>query len=406
MKKTLSTVILATMVLAALSAEDLFSFEFVADRPLFKESISDPYAFTASIHVMGVPKAEDNDFRVNCLVKDTGTGKLMYDNLVFRGQRKADDNLYINMKLPVSSSLFRTRFHGTGRLPSIDLDLNLLGYLNTVFCLYGANDTLGFDGSFQVSSTLRIADSFSLRFGIHHFSGHYGDEILQDLYSYNKVDFNDNGMIGNYTGDKGESGHQYRLLSQTEYVRDNSWIIGAQAELPWGVRVYGQCEIPQKDAWIRPFIHVPADYINPATGDPNDESSIHRSGRSEGATEEVGLIDRVEAQKRDTGYMALRVHGGIEYTFDLPFATLILSADVQAHQDGQNRNSAGLHEIEAYKSTNPWEFEYTIGGAFALKHKDGSRNVRIEAFYHEGRTPSTQWFYKTGSFISVGLGLN
>ena len=355
---------------------------------------------------MLVPKAEDNEFKIKALVQDNDTKKVFYDDFYYREPRKANENLYINMKLAGSASLFRVRFNGENWVPSIDLDLNLSGYLNTLFWLYGANDTLDFDGSFMVAGSLRVADFITLRFGIHHFSGHYGDETLEDFYAYNKVDFNNDSRINNYTGSKGVDGGSYRMLSPVEYVRDNSWLIGLQAELPYGFRVYGEMEIPQKDAWIRPFIHVPADYTNPATGKKEDESSIHRSGWGEGAAQESGLIDKEEAQKRGTGYMALRVHGGVEYTLGLSWANIIVSADAQAHQDGQNRDATGNHEILSYSNDNMWEFEYTIGAALELKQSIGNKNVRLEAFYHVGRAPATQWFYKTGSFIYVGFGLN
>lgn len=408
MKKVLFAVLVMVLAWGGVSSAfaGTFSFELVPAEPLYKESISDPYAFLSSIHLMLIPKAEDNEFKINALVQDTTTSEIFYDDFYYRNPRKASENLYINMKLAGSASLFRVRFNGMNWVPSIDLDLNLSGYLNTVFWLYGANDTLDFDGSFMVAGNLRVADMVTLRFGIHHFSGHYGDETLEDFYAYNKVDFNNNATINNYTGSKNAVGHSYRLLSPTEYVRDNSWLIGLQAQLPYGFRVYGECEIPQKDAWIRPFIHVPADYINPATGKVEDESSIHRSGNGEGAGQQPGLIDDEETQKRGSGYMALRVHGGIEYAFGLSWANIIVSADVQAHQDGQNRNGDGRHDILSYSSDNMWEFEYTVGAALELKQKIGNSNVRLEAFYHVGRVPATQWFYKTGSFIYVGLGLN
>ncbi len=406
MKKAIVIVVVALLAISSIFAGggSLFSFEVMPEEPLYKESISDPYAFLSSVHLMLIPKAEDNEFKINALVQDTDTSEIFYDDFYYRDPRTASQNLYINMKLSGSASLFRIRFNGVNRVPSIDLDLNLAGYLNTVFWLYGANDTLAFDGSFLVAGSVRIADIFTIRAGIHHFSGHYGDETLLDFYSYNKIDFNKSGLIGNYTGSKAVADHSYRFLSATEYVRDNSWLIGIQGDLPYGFRIYGECEIPQKNAWIRPFIHVPADYINPATGKAEDESSIHRSGPREGATGEV--LDKEESQKRGSNYMALRIHGGIEYKLKFSWANVIVSADIQAHQDGQNRNSSGRHDILAYNSDNKWEFEYTVGAALELKQKIGGSVVRIEALYHVGRMPSTQWFYKTGSFIYFGFGLN
>lgn len=404
MRKAILLVFSLFICISFVFAGDLFTFNLISGTPLYKESISDPYAFLTGIHLMLIPKAEDNEFKIKALVKDNTTGELFYDDFYYREPRDAKDNLYINMKLAGSTSLFRVRFNGVDKVPSMDFDLNLAGYLNTIFWLSGANDTLDFDGSFLVSGSFRVADIITLRFGMHHFSGHYGDETLGDFYNYNKIDFTNNSLIGNYTGSKSVEGHTYSFQSAVEYVRDNSWIIGLQAELPLGFRVYGECEIPQKTAWIRPFIHVPANYINPGTKDPNDPSSIHRSGGGEGASD--SLLDEEEAQKTNSNYMALRIHGGLEYTLGLSWANIKVSADIQAHQDGQNRNSNGQHDILSYSKDNMWEFEYTVGLALELKEKLGSKDVRVEAFYHVGRAPATQLFYKTGSFIYVGFGLN
>lgn len=218
MKKAIVLVFVVLLAISSIFAGEgsLFSFEVMPEEPLYKESISDPYAFLSSVHLMLIPKAEDNEFKINALVQDVATSEVFYDDFYYRGPRTASQNLYINMKLSGSASLFRVRFNGVNWVPSVDLDLNLAGYLNTVFWLYGANDTLDFDGSFMVAGSLRIADIVTIRAGIHHFSGHYGDETLSDFYSYNKIDFNKNGLIGNYTGSKAVEGHSYRFLSATE----------------------------------------------------------------------------------------------------------------------------------------------------------------------------------------------
>jgi hypothetical protein len=47
---------------------------------------------------------------------------------------------------------------------------------------FGKNYSLDYDGTFLVGGTLRFADLVTFRAGLHHFSGHYGDEILDQYY--------------------------------------------------------------------------------------------------------------------------------------------------------------------------------------------------------------------------------
>ncbi len=52
-------------------------------------------------------------------------------------------------------------------------------------------------------------------------------------------------------------------MGPVEYVRDNSWVIALQADMPFGLMVYGEMEIPMNPSWLRPLAHCPADYKNP-----------------------------------------------------------------------------------------------------------------------------------------------
>lgn len=83
----------------------------------------------------------------------------------------------------------------------------------------------------------------SFRFGIHHFSGHYGDELLEKYCSYNRVNADDRFNGGSaFLYPNAVTGHEYYLIEPVEYVRDNSWIMGLSADVPiasrFSVRVY------------------------------------------------------------------------------------------------------------------------------------------------------------------------
>lgn len=407
MKKTIAIVALVCLCMVGFASG--FHFSPVASTPLYKESISDPYSMTSVVHLTQVAP-EDNDFRITGLVYEKDhPEKVFYDEFKYTDKYdnenvRNNDNLYINMKLSGQASLFRFRFDGAKFLPSLDLELNLAGYINTFFWLSGANDVLDYDGSYLLGASMRVADRVTVRAGLHHFSGHYGDETLENLYSFNQVDFK-TGVIQNYTGAKAEAGKEYVLLSEVEYVRDNSYLLGISADVTKGLRIYGECELPKSDAWIRPFVTAPTDKEFPdmdriAWGEfgYSEDDLIGRDTKAE---------EKLLEKTREDGYYALRVHGGAEYTFNFKYVDFILSADVQAHQDGQVRNEEGKLDFGAYKSTNPWEMEYTAGGALVLKDTVfGDKTLRLQAFYHVGRTPGTQWFYKNGSFVYVGFGLN
>lgn len=95
-------------------------------------------------------------------------------------------------------------------------------------------------------------------------------------------------------------------------------------------------------------------------------------------------------------------HTGLEARYNLSFGAIVLAGDVQFHQDGQTK-----HQIGQYSPDNPWEMEFTVGGGLELGNiLENGRIVRIEAYYHDGRVPATQWFYQRMKYISVGVGIH
>jgi len=395
-----------------------FSFDLMPQVPLFREPVADPYSFSSHLHVLKALNENQRPNKVYAIIAEhdetnSSEDRAFYDFLPYdETPLEAKNNTYINMKTAISLGLLRFSYDSESWLPALDFELDLAGYINTIFNMFGKNDTLDFDGSFFVGASLRVANCVSLRFGMHHFSGHYGDELLEKFYSYNEVNAEEpynGGSLFNYAkthSSEAKDGKKYYLNGLVEYVRDNSWIAGISADLPWGFRVYGEAELPMNPSWLRPFIHCPADYDNPVVTDESHSTLIDRIGGDAPDGEHVPQkqLDEDQALKRTSNgsYKAWRIHTGLEWRLDVGFGAVFAAGDIQFHQDGQT-----LHKIAGYSKSNPWEIEVTVGGGLELGNflADG-RTVRIEAYYHNGRVPATQWFYQRMSSVTVGIGVN
>lgn len=421
MKKAIVLGIVVLLAISSIFAGEgsLFSFEVMPQVPLYREPMADPYAFNSYLRIMIALDENQKPYKVNSIVVEhdpsdaTGANDRAFYTLIpySADAGNKENNSYVSMKTAISLGLFRVRFNGKDWIPAIDFEINVAGYINTIFNMFGKNDTLDFDGSYLLGASLRVADRVSFRFGIHHFSGHYGDEMLEKYYEYNQVDFAKtykSGSLFNYakTHPEADASKEYYLNGPVEYVRDNSWILAVSADLPIGFRIYGEAELPKNPSWLRPFVHVPADYDNPVEGDTSNPTLIDRIGGSSGDGEHVpqSQLDEEQNLKRTSNgsYKAWRIHTGIEWRLNVGFGAIFAAADFQFHQDGQT-----LHTIGGYNKNNPWEFEVTVGGGLELGNfmVDG-RTVRIEAYYHNGRVPATQWFYQRVSSVTVGLGVN
>ncbi len=411
MKKKVTVLLLIALVLFPVFSGSLFSFTLVPDEPLYKESAADPYGYTSHLHIQMALESDKRPNKIDAIVIEhdpSGTEKdrafyalLPYDE---SGQKESN-NKYVNMKTAVSIGMFRVRFEGKDWIPSIDAELNLAGYINDLFTTFSGADCLDFDGSYFFGGSVRFADMVTVRFGMHHFSGHYGDEILEDFYAYNSVNFTkkygESSYLFDYakTHSDADSSKEYYLGGLVEYVRDNSWLLGLSADLPWGFRVYGEAELPQNPSWLRPFIHVPADYRTKVSSDTI--TLIERIGNNENIPSDQKEAEEELKRSSNGTYKAWRLHFGVEWKLNVGFGAVFAAADLQLHQDGQTK-----HQIGGYSKDNPWEYEITVGGGLELGDIIAGRSVRIEAYYHNGRVSATQWFYQRMSSVTVGLGIN
>lgn len=416
MRKLLLILMISLSFCLPAAAGSLFSFRVLADSPLYKESAADPYAFKSDLAVQFALGNAGKPQAIRGVVLEHDPSGATADSSAYRDMYYMDDtvdsknSLYFHMRGGTAIGLLRTTFAGYKWIPKIEFEVNLNGYVSSLMNGFGQNEALDFDGSFLIGASFRFADIVTVRGGLHHFSGHYGDEILEEYYSYNGINFNrtyNSGALIEKYGELygGTEGHEYYLVQPVEYVRDNSWIVAVQADMPFGLMVYGECEIPMNPSWLRPLAHCPADYDNPVSGDVGSPTLITRIGGDSNGGEHVPQ-DQLSEQEdlmrtADGAYRALRIHFGAEYRLDLGFADAFAALDVQLHQDGQT-----LHGLGTYSRKNPWEFELTVGCGLEFESPIAGRLLRVEAYYHTGRVPgAVQWFYQRMDCVSVGLSM-
>lgn len=390
MKKVFLTIFIAMVAFSAFAIEGL-SFEAVNQTPLFREPVADPYAFNTHVYVVYDAKS-NSQCMLRTLVSngpDKNNSTYSFIDLPYTDEK---DNFLVNMKISGNVNAFHFTYDKEN-FPKLEFELNVAGSMNTLFVLAGSCETLDFDGEYFVGSSVKIADLIAVRFGIHHFSTHWGDETLEKLYDYI-------GLTPKENTDFTYEGKKYYYHGLIEYVRDNSWLVGVSADLPLGFRVYSEIEIPRSPSWLRPFIHTPSYYQNSGDG-KNDNSGSVGTGNTEGIHNDTQILAE-SALKAKTGYAALRVHGGVEWRHDFGFGTLVLATDVQGHQDGKTK-----HQIGEYAKSNPWDWEVTAGASYEFAHVlNGEKAFSIDAYYHYGRTPAQALFYRTGSFIYLGVGIH
>ena len=183
MRRILVFVVVLACVLSSLSATYEFgttglSFTWAPIDPLFKESRAYQYNNNVAFRYLMAP-ADTKYLATDILVADgTANGEQGgYKRLSFK-EPNTGNNAYWNLKAAINTGLFRFSWHNY-----LQLELYLHGGLNTIFGAYGGVDVLGFDGFYGAGASLSVFDIVTLRFGFHHFSGHWGDETMNDFYS-------------------------------------------------------------------------------------------------------------------------------------------------------------------------------------------------------------------------------
>lgn len=351
------TLLILLITLLFICTVPLFSavkFTLAPLNTLFREYISDPFAPLTSFRVFSVKNTDGIPNGI--LAAEAGE----YKELPFTEKNDAEHNAFYHFKTGANIGLLRLE------LGFFQIEGFIHGGISTIFEYHGATDTLGFDGQYGAGVTIRLWDKFAIQGGLHHFSGHWGDEILTRI----------DGDISNI-----------RLL---EYTRDNSWLASCSYEPSEKFRYYTSVELPQSSAWIRPGAHVPFYTTTPNSPDKNQHTHI---------TGQEGVETTVPYPE---SYKAWRVQAGTELRLPLfSLGSLFLASDMQFHQDGKTR-----HQINGYDVKNPWEVTFTIGGGIELNRGFLNRKFRLEIYYHNGRFPLLNYFYKRSQYVTFGLAVS
>lgn len=339
------------------------SFNLVARDALYPEYLADPYSLTSGFKFFKLTTPSLG--QPSTVLASDGEEYVQVPFAHYSASEFSSHSTYYQIKGFMNLHLARLELWN-----AIKFETGVSGGLNTVFEAFGGTDTLGFDGIWRLAETVKFFDVLAVRFGQHHFSGHWGDEKVGKL------------------PEPGDADYVY-YTNLEEYVRNNSWVLGASlTPLPW-VRLYAEGEMPQEPGYVRPGVHAPAGFHTPN----GDDMATH-------ILSQEGLLGKLAAYA--SSYKAYRLQAGAELKFPVEdVGSLFAAADFQLHQDGQT-----LHQVGGYSPDNPWEYEYTVGGGFEYAKGLAGRKIRMEWYYHSGRFPLLNYFYQRSDYVSFGFALD
>ena len=283
---------------------------------------------------------------------------------------KPGQNPLLNLKLGVNQGVLRLQ------KDNMDFEIYLNATLSTVFNLAGHEGWtvgMGFDGTYSAGVSFALYDKIVFNGGIQHYSGHLGDELLEDAQV-----LNDQSLVYN------------KDWLPISYVRDNDLTMGISVEPVDNIRIYGQAQLPLKSAWIYPLAHIPFWSVNSEPGYSNLQGEI---------ADDQGLTNVLDQLINTGSYRAWIIQTGIEssYHFD-NVGSAEFAFNFKFHQDGQTK-----HQIGEYKSSNPWETEFAISAGFSFDKQDDEGSFKINFAYHDQRFPLLNMFYNRAKYFSVGV---
>jgi hypothetical protein len=351
-KKTI--VLVVTLLLFSLAP--LFSkveFTLMPKSPLFRGYLADPYGPSSKFHLLFAQTQAS--IPTSALIVQGG----QYREIPFT---TAAQSSFYSLKAGANVGLLRLK------VDFFQVEAFISGGLHTAFELQGDADSLGYDGFYSFGINIKLWDIVTLKGGLHHFSGHWGDEMLLNLAQVNStLDLSETTFL--------------------EYTRDNSWLLSISIEPLDYLRLYGTIEIPMINAYVRPGAHTPFRNHYPWQPEVNFHNYI-TSG--EGTTTTIVY---------PPSYRALRIQTGVEGKIPLfSIGSIFLAGDFQFHQDGKT-----LHQIDGYADTNSWEFTFSLGGGFEFNLDKLEQKTRLEIYYLNGRFPLLNYFTTRGHYLTVGI---
>jgi hypothetical protein len=353
-KKTI--VLVVTLLLFSLAP--LFSkveFTLMPKSPLFRGYLADPYGPSSKFHLLFAQTQAS--IPTSALIVQGG----QYEEIPFTNEPQSS---FYSLKAGANVGLLRLK------VDFFQVEAFISGGLHTAFELHGDSDSLGYDGFYSFGINIMLWDIVTLKGGLHHFSGHWGDEMLLNLAQVNPT-------------------LEFWETTFLEYTRDNSWLLSIAIEPLSLLRLYSTIEIPMINAFVRPGAHTPFRNHYPGQSETNFHTYITAG---EGTTTTIVY---------PPSYRALRIQTGAEVKVPLfSIGSLFLAGDFQFHQDGQT-----LHQINGYNKANRWEFTFSVGGGFEFNIDQVEPKTRLEIYYLNGRFPMLNYFTQRGHYLTVGIAI-
>ena len=355
-------------------SDENIRLDFAPISPLYKESIAYPFSTNVRFYYMMAPE-RDSSVTNSILVSAADTsGEPTYIEKEFK-DFNLNNRKYWGLKSCVNLGLLRFSF-GDDIRKTVAAEVYIHGGINTVFGAYGGVDCLGFDGQYGLGIAAQFLESISMRFGFHHFSGHWGDEILEDFYSKGYVE-----------------GTDYKAI--TEFTRNNSWYFGVSYEAFNTVRIAVDVELPERKAWIRPAAHVPAN-----TAKPSSEESPEAANTASHIWAQEGFDGR-NNYGYPASYKGWRIGLSLEAQYKLKnIGRAYVGIDWQLHQDGKIDIATAN-----YDQALPWKQEFTAVAGISLRDRTDLPEFNIEFSYHTGRFPLLNYWFKEIEYFSFGIGV-
>ena len=349
---------LALMSLSvALSAD--FVFDFGPFDPLFPNQATDPRGISSSLHYLHQLSStpEGN----NILVKwhDKNPEDPDYFQVVDHRQWSEKFNNHLHLRVGTGVSILRFSFDD-----HLKLDATIQAGLNTVFASTGGADNLGMDGTFFVGAEAEIANAIAIRFGLRHYSGHVGDEIMMNAMSY----------LGT------------NRFDAVQYTRDNYLEAGLGFVGSSFINGSLTLMMPNNSSWWDPVFHIP-DSIEPLPGECyKDRLPEEWAVRGDYGASYKAYIVMLDLAMRLPITEKIALRGGINF---------------KLNQDGMTN-----HTLTPLDDKAQWEAETSLLFALDFENAFDNKTLSLEFIYHNGRFPLLNYFWKRSSYISAGLSIS
>ncbi len=357
MKRVLVVILVVVVCMASASAS--FRFSFGPLNPMYPPMQGDPFSYTSALKFLQQFSSDpqgNNVLMENTSVPATDAGR--YELLEYRPW-SAKSNQFLNLRLGTGISILRM-----GWEEYCMADVVLQASLNSVFAMQGGTALVGFDGTFFFGGEARIMDMFVTKVGLKHYSGHTGDEILQEA-------INRKGGPDTY--------------ESVAYTRDNMLELALGYDGCTYAQVYFSAMLPLKTSWWEPYFHQP-DWVVTSTGD---------------ATPDRGNGQWAVRGPYGSGYGAyiLQLDVHLQYPF-LEKYKVYGNLEMKFHQDGQTK-----HTLTPTDDTSDWEIEWDVMLGVAITNIGAGKSLALEVSYHDGRFPLLNFFWKRSTYLSVGVSI-